>query len=235
MTDRQKRARIDNDTAEEDLATGGNDDEDMVGAAPILMHDEDEEAQGKEQASEEKRSDKATPSDKDAATEEEPTQVALPAALPTTQYAIDEDPRLDAADEDFRQIPSEHVQENTPSKSVRNGITKPIVGVWKYIKRLRNLHAALIGAGYSSDFADKEVARKKGKLTHVCIKCWRLLHMGYDKAAGRWTTTAAVSHARKFHDTVEGRRALRSSTRSFACTSSCASTAPRTHRAPSPS
>ena len=68
---------------------------------------------------------------------ESPAPVPLAAALPVSQYVRDEDDDDDDEDEAFHTVPGRFLSENTPTKLGRQ---KPPVGVWTYIKRLRDLH-----------------------------------------------------------------------------------------------
>ena len=35
--------------------------------------------------------------------------------------------------------------------------------------------------------------------THVCIKCWQLLHLTYDSKKCSWKTSNGVAHTKKVH------------------------------------
>ena len=85
-----------------------------------------------------------------------------------------------------------------PSQFCANTPTGPlsklkVEGVWLHIKRLK----------------DPELREKKGKgkanpFTHVCVLCWDLLTLTRDKAAhGRFLTTHALTHLRKFRSKTD--------------------------------
>ena len=85
-----------------------------------------------------------------------------------------------------------------PSQYGANTPTGPlsklkVVGVWQHIKRLK----------------DPELREKKGQgkekpFTHVCVLCWDLPTLTRDKEAhGRFLTTLALTHLRKFHSQID--------------------------------
>ena len=85
-----------------------------------------------------------------------------------------------------------------PSQYGANTPTGPlsklkVEGVWQHIKRLK----------------DPELREKKGQgkvkpFTHVCVLCWDLLTLTRDKEAhGRFLTTLALTHLRKFHSQID--------------------------------
>ena len=152
-----------------------------------------------------------TPDDTPVVDAEMVPPIPLAGALKVTQYEMDDedlDEDSSTVEENMHEIPGAFLSNNTPSKSSAPGKIVKTMGVWKYIKRIRNLHAALLGAGYSTAFADKQCAIEKGKMTHVCMKCWRLLHMSYDTKELRWSTSLGIKHTREFHpETDEGSKA----------------------------
>jgi hypothetical protein len=79
--------------------------------------------------------------------------------------------------------------ENTPRAggSSRRGSAVP-KGVWVFVKRIKHpgLRTRLLANGQIMH-------------THVCIKCWARLKLGYISTELRFVTTAAVAHLR-LHD-----------------------------------
>jgi len=64
-------------------------------------------------------------------------------------------------------------------------------GVWDQTKCL--LDESVMGMN------NKSLRLRVAKLTHVCIRCWLKLALGYDVKTGRWLTTRVVAHATKYH------------------------------------
>ena len=81
---------------------------------------------------------------------------------------------------------------NTPQKRKRSSLGQNR-GVWLLIKRILDNDAKGMYQDTNGNLAYK--------FTHVCIKCWRRLHLTYDKTKGRerWLTTVAVNHNKKYH------------------------------------
>ena len=67
-------------------------------------------------------------------------------------------------------------------------------GIWTFVKRLKDLK--LFGK-----ILDKDAV--KGRVlpiyTHVCNKCWQLLHLTYDSNKCSWKTNNGVADAKKVH------------------------------------
>ena len=89
-------------------------------------------------------------------------------------------------------LDSNFVSENTPLKRKRRRLDPTSESPWRFVKRVRDLERAMAQAGYPEDVIKGEVAKKRGRLTHVCIKCWLLMPMGNVK--GRWVSSNVTSH-----------------------------------------
>ena len=63
-------------------------------------------------------------------------------------------------------------------------------GIWTFVKRLKD--PKLFG-----EILDNAVeGRVLPMYTHVCIKCWQLLHLTYHSKKSCWKTSNGVAHAR---------------------------------------
>jgi len=62
-------------------------------------------------------------------------------------------------------------------------------------------------AGYD-EATIKVYSRGRSKRTHVCVKCWKLLHVGKDKQ-GRWVSSNVAIHARVCSEGDERGKELR--------------------------
>ena len=95
---------------------------------------------------------------------ESPVPVPLAGALPVLEYVRDDDDEDDDEDEALytARVPGRFLSENTPTK---RGHQKPPVGVWTFIKRLRDLHAALLGGREGK--ADARVFEVLAPAAHV--------------------------------------------------------------------
>lgn len=84
------------------------------------------------------------------------------------------------------------VSENTPLRRKRRHKASMGESPWRYVKRVRDLERAMTEAGYPSDVIEREVAKTRGRLTHVCTKCWLLMPMG--RVHGRWVSSNVTTH-----------------------------------------
>ena len=84
------------------------------------------------------------------------------------------------------------VSDNTPLKRKRRPQDPTSESPGRFVKRVRDLERAMVQAGYPADVIKREVAKTRGRLTHVCIKCWLLMPMGNVK--GRWVSSNVTSH-----------------------------------------
>ena len=84
------------------------------------------------------------------------------------------------------------VADNTPLKRKRRPQDPTSESPWRFVKRVRDLERAMAQAGYPEDAIKGEVAKTRGRLTRVCIKCWLLMPMGNVK--GRWVSSNVTSH-----------------------------------------
>ena len=85
------------------------------------------------------------------------------------------------------------LSDNTPVKGVkprRKGADSP----WRFARRVHDLALAMRDAGYDEK-TTKAYSRGRGKRTHVCTKCWLLIHVGKDKR-GRWVSSNVACHMR---------------------------------------
>jgi len=103
-----------------------------------------------------------------------------------------------------QQLSAEEYGMNTPAKAARGaGRRGPSVkvprvsgpfqvpqGIWTFVKRLKDpklLHK------------DAVEGRVLPIYTHVCIKCWQLLHLTNDSKKCSWKTSNRVAYAKKVH------------------------------------
>ena len=67
-------------------------------------------------------------------------------------------------------------------------------GIWTFVKRLKD--PKLFGEILDQDAVEGRVLPI---YTHLCIKCWQLLHLTYDSKKCSWKTSNRVAHAKKVH------------------------------------
>ena len=99
------------------------------------------------------------------------------------------DARLRIAAGDFR--------DNTPLRRKRASPSgEP---AFRWVKRVPDLKAAMTEAGYPAEIIKRELARTRGYLTHVCIKCWLLIPMGSVRSGKRrrWVSSNVTRHFSK--------------------------------------
>jgi len=88
---------------------------------------------------------------------------------------------------------------NTPAKAARGaGRRGPSVNgpqsIWTFGKRLKD--PKLFGEILDKDAVEGHVL---SIYTHVCIKCWQLMHLTYNSKKRSWKTSNGVAHDKKVH------------------------------------
>jgi len=96
-----------------------------------------------------------------------------------------------------QQLGAEQYGMNTPTKVARGACRRgPSVkvpqGIWTFVTRLKD--PKLFGEILDKDAVEGRVLPI---YTHVCIKCWQLLHLTYDSKKFSWKTSNGVAHAMK--------------------------------------
>ena len=95
-------------------------------------------------------------------------------------------------DAEPQELSPEQYGQNSPMKGARKRASKGYQGVvWDFTKRL--LDPALM------DMHANNKGSWIARFTHVCTRCLRKLTLGYDNETGRWKTTRAVAHSKKYH------------------------------------
>ena len=67
-------------------------------------------------------------------------------------------------------------------------------GIWTFVKHLKD--PKVFGEILDKDAVEGRVLPI---YTHVCIKCWQLLHLTYNSKKCSWKTSNGVAHAKKVH------------------------------------
>jgi len=98
-----------------------------------------------------------------------------------------------------QQLSAEQYGMNAPAKAARGASRRgPCVKVpqdiWTFLKRLEDPKLL-------REILDKDAVEGRAlpMYTHVCIKCWQLLHLTYNSKKSSWKTSNRVAHAKKVH------------------------------------